>query len=351
MRPLKDEGSPAVETAGLASRANPEASFAQATCSEGPLELYSGAYQLASLFEGRHLSQYLLVGDSTVLFDTGIASTPPTTILPSLEKLGLEPSRIALAINSHPDVDHQGGNYALKQASPRTLLACGAADQEMIEDPQVLYDLRYNFLDADYGVCFDSTPSADAGKAQKVDLCFVGGERIRIRDDWQVEVLHVPGHSCGHLALYDGQHRAAFVGDAVHGRGCPKAAGGMALPVTYYSVDAYLSTLSLLEHLAIDTLFTAHWPPFRGGEIRDFLAESRQTVRTIDEVLLSSVRRNPQGLTMPELINAVGEEFSDWPRDTLVSAAFPIKGHMDRLEGLEKVRLVRDRRPFRWVLA
>jgi glyoxylase-like metal-dependent hydrolase (beta-lactamase superfamily II) len=340
-----------VETAGPAPRAAPEASSAQATCSEAPTEVFPGAYQTASLFEGRRLHQYLLVGDLTVLFDTGIASTPPTTILPFLEKLGLEPARIALAINSHPDVDHQGGNYALKQASPRTLLACGAADQEMIEDPQVLWDLRYNFLDADHGVCFGSTPSADAGKAQKVDLSFVGGERIRIRANWQVEVLHVPGHSCGHLALYDGQHRAAFVGDAVHGRGCPKAAGGMALPVTYYSVDAYLSTLSLLEQLAIETLFTAHWPPFRGGEIRDFLAECRQTVRTFDEVLFSIVQRNPSGVTLRELISAVGQEFRDWPRDTLISAAFPIKGHMDRLEGFEKVRLVCDHRPFRWVVA
>lgn len=246
---------------------------------------------------------------------------------------------------------NQGGNYALKQVAPHTLLACGVADQAMIEDPQVLWDLRYNFLKADYGVGVDSAPSPDTGKAQKVNLCFEGGEQIRLRSDWQVEVLHVPGHSRGRLALYDRTHRAAFIGDAVHGRGCPKATGGMALPVTYYYVDVYLSTLRLLENLPIDALYTAHWPIMRGGEILDFIAESRLTVRTFDEVLLSSLQRNPSGLTMAQLIDAIGGAFSDWPKDTLIFAMFAIKGHMDRLEELGKVRLVGDHRPFRWIPA
>ena len=314
-------------------------------------ELYTGTYQISSLFGGRNLFQYLFVGDATVLFDTGIAPTPHASILPALGRLGLNAERITIAINSHADGDHQGGNYALKQASPRTLLACGTADQEMVEDPQVLWDRRYNLLKADFGVGIDPTPSADAGKPQKIDLCLEGGERIRIRRDWQLEVLHLPGHSHGHLALYDPDHRAAFIGDAAHGRGCPNASGDMALPVTYYYVEAYLSTLNFLENLPIDTLFTAHWPIMRGGEIRDFLGESRQTVRTFDRILLSSLAGAPSGLDLSHLIEKFGNAFSDWPKDTLLFSMFAIKGHMDRLEELGKVRLLREGRPFKWVLA
>jgi glyoxylase-like metal-dependent hydrolase (beta-lactamase superfamily II) len=315
------------------------------------MELYPGAFQIPSLFGDRNLFQYLLVGDSTVLFDTGIASTPSATIFPFLSKLGLEPERITFAINSHADCDHVGGNYAVKRASPRTLLACGAADQEMIEDPQVLWDLHYNYLQADYGVGIPPTPSPDAGLPQKIDLCFSGGEQIRIGKDWQVEVLHVPGHSHGHLALYDPQHKAAFVGDALHGRGCPRAAGGMGLPVTYYYVDAYLSTLNFVESLSLDTLCSGHWPILRNGEIRDFITESRQTVKMLDETLLASVKGNPSGPTLSQLIEAAGRAFRDWPKETLLFAMYTIKGHMDRLEQLGKVRLVRDERPFKWILA
>jgi glyoxylase-like metal-dependent hydrolase (beta-lactamase superfamily II) len=317
---------------------------------ENPMELYPGAYQISSLFGERNLFQYLFVGDSVVLFDTGVAPTPGVAIFPYLEKLGIRPERITMAITSHADGDHQGGNHAIKQASPRTLLACGADDQEMIEDPQVLWDRRYNFLKADYGVGVDRDPSPDAGKPEKVDVGFAGGERIRIRKDWQLEVLHVPGHSHGHLALYDPQHQSAFIADAVHGRGCPKARGGMALPVTYYYVDVYLSTLGLLENLPINTLYTAHWPIMRNGEIGDFFAESRQTVRTFDQVILASLNRHPEGLAQTQLIDALGKAFSDWPQDTLIFAMFAIQGHMDRLEQEGKVRLVRDQRPFKWVL-
>jgi glyoxylase-like metal-dependent hydrolase (beta-lactamase superfamily II) len=329
----------------------PNGSSAWATSMGAPRELFPGAYQIASLFGERNLFQYLLLGDTTILFDTGIASTPQSSIFPCLQNLHVQPERITLAIDSHADGDHQGGNFAVKRASPRTLLVCGSADQAMIEDPQVLWELRYNFLKADYGVGIDPIPSPDAGKPQRVDLCFDGNETITIRSGWQVEVLHVPGHSRGHLALYDRAHRAAFIGDAVHGRGCPKAAGGIALPVTYYYVDAYLSTIGLLENLPIDTLYTAHWPTMRGEEIRGFFAESRQTVTTFDEVVLTSLRRNPSGVTLRQLIGAIGDAFSDWPKDTLIFAMFAIKGHMDRLEAYGKVRLDRSMRPFRWVAA
>jgi glyoxylase-like metal-dependent hydrolase (beta-lactamase superfamily II) len=71
-------------------------------------------------------------------------------------------------------------------------------------------------------------------------------------------VLHVPGHSHGHLALYDRKRRAAFVRDAIHGRGCRKAGGGMPIPVTYFYVDIYLSTVRYFESLDVQVLHCGH---------------------------------------------------------------------------------------------
>lgn len=210
------------------------------------MELYNGVYQIQSLFAGRNLFQYLFVGDNIVLVDTGIAETPEKTVFPYLDKLKINPQRLTLVVTTHADLDHQGGNDSIKRASPNTWLACGVADRALVEDPGALYDQRYNFLKEEHGVGFDAEPSPDAGKPRKVDLCFTGGETIRLRDDWELEVLHVPGHSHGHLALYDAKRRAAFVGDAIHGRGCPKATGRLAIPVTYYYVDIYLDRKSVV---------------------------------------------------------------------------------------------------------
>ncbi|MGH9396665.1 MAG: MBL fold metallo-hydrolase, partial [Terriglobia bacterium] len=238
---------------------------------------------------------------------------------------------------------------AIKQASPGTWLACGEADRELVEDPQTLYDRRYNYLQKDHGMGDNAVPPAEAGKALPMDLTFSGGETLCLADDWRLEVLHVPGHSRGHLALYDRRHKVAFVGDAIHGRGCPKAAGGMAIPVTYYSVDIYLSTLRYFETLPLDVIYSGHWPVMRGAEFQDFLAESRHTVELFDRVILSDLARHPAGLTLRELINSVANAVGEWPEESWVLARFPVKGHLDRLEALGKVRPVPESHPVRYI--
>ena len=314
------------------------------------MELDRHVYQMQSFFGGRNLFQYLFVGDNVVLVDTGIATTPHEVIFPYMDRLKLKPHQLTLAITTHADLDHQGGNASIKQASAQTYLACGEADRLLVEDPRVLFDRRYNFLRADHDVGFDPEPGPEAGKPQRMDFTFSGGERIRLRDDWDLTVLHVPGHSRGHLAVYDSRHRIVFAGDAIHGRGCPKADGGMALPVTYFYVDIYLSTLRWFETLEIDRLYSGHWPTMEGEEVRDFIAESRQTVELLDRVILSNLSKNASGLTMKDLIDAVAQAVGDWPKDSWTLAMFPVKGHMDRLEETGKVRRVRETRPVKWQL-
>ncbi len=315
------------------------------------MELYPGAYQVQSLYGGRNLFQYLFVGDNVVLVDAGIAETPEQVIFPYLDRLHLAPSRLTLAITTHADLDHQGGNDAIKRLAPQALLGCGEADRELIEDPRALYDRRYNFLKKDHGVGFQDEPIPDAGRPRRMDLTYSGGERVRLRDDWSLQVLHVPGHSRGHLALYDARHRAAFVGDAIHGRGCPKASGGMAIPVTYYFVDIYLSTLRYFESLSIDVLYSGHWAIMRGEEIRDFIADSRRTVEVIDRAILAALERAAAGLTLKELIRVAADAVGEWPDEGLDLAMFPLKGHLDRLQERHQVRPIPDSSPVRWALA
>jgi len=312
------------------------------------MELYQGVYQIQSLFGGRNLFQYFFNGDQRILLDTGIAETPEKAIFPYLDRLKIKPGQLTLAITTHADMDHQGGNDAIKRLSPGTWLACGEADRTLVEDPATLYERRYNFLKAENDVALDPVPPPDAGKPRKMDLTFSGGETIRLKDEWRLDVLHVPGHSRGHLAFYDAKHRAAFVGDAIHGRGCPKATGELAIPVTYYNVDIYLSTLRYFESLPIDVLYSGHWPVMRGEEIRDFIADSRHTVELLDRVILSSLERQRPGLTLKELIDAVANAVGEWPRESWTLAMFPVKGHLDRLESQGKVQRVAGAHPARW---
>jgi glyoxylase-like metal-dependent hydrolase (beta-lactamase superfamily II) len=318
------------------------------------MELYPRVHQIQSLYGGRNLFQYLFAGANTVLVDTGIAETPEKTIFPYLDRLSISPARLTMAITTHADLDHQGGNDTLKRLAPQALLACGEQDRELVEDPRALFARRYNFLKGAHGVGLDDEPWPDAGRPCRMDLTFAGGERIALDDGWQLEVLHVPGHSRGHLAFYDRTHRAAFVGDAIHGRGCPKAAGGMAIPVTYYDVDVYLSTLRYFENLPMDVLYSGHWPVMRGEEIGDFIADSRRTVELLDRAILGALEKNPAGLTLSELIDAAAQAVGEWPEEGKALAMFPVKGHMDRLEQGGRARLAAGRpagERIRWQLA
>ena len=313
------------------------------------MEIYKNAYQVQSLYGGRNLFQYLFVGDSIVLVDSGVAETPEKTIFPYMDKVKIGPQNLSLVVTTHPDLDHQGGNSVIKSLVPKARLVCGEADREMVEDPHTLFRLRYNFAKAEHGVGFASDePWPDAGKPQRVDAVFRGGEKIRLSDGWELDVLHVPGHSHGHLALYDTKHWTAFVSDAIHGRGCPNADGTIGIPVTYYFVDLYLSTLQHFEKLKIDTLYSGHWPIMRGEEVSDFIAESRRTVEFIDRVILRDLAKHPSGLTLKELMNTTAEAVGEWPKDTWFLAAFPVKGHLDRLGN--RVHMVRGVDCPKWQL-
>lgn len=315
------------------------------------MELYKNTYRIQSLYGSRNLFQYLFVGENVVLVDAGIAETPARAIFPYLDRLRLDPRRLSLVVVTHPDLDHIGGNHSIKRTASQVKIACGEADRKLVEDPRTLFDQRYNFAKNEHGMGFASDdPLPEAGEPQKVDFGFSGGETIRIDDGWELEVLHVPGHSHGHLALYDAKHKAAFVSDAIQGRGCPNADGTLGIPVTYFYLDSYLSTLRYFDGLAIEVLHTGHWPTMQGEEIREFIATSRATVESFDQVILHNLARTPAGLTLKELVDVVANAAGDWPTETWFLATFPVIGHIDRLESRKKVRKVHATPYPKWQL-
>ncbi len=87
------------------------------------MEIFRNVYQIASLVADRNLFQYLFVGDNTVLLDTGASYTPVETIVPFLNETGIAPSRLTIAINTHADADHHGGNASLKRIAGQVMLA------------------------------------------------------------------------------------------------------------------------------------------------------------------------------------------------------------------------------------
>jgi len=128
----------------------------------------------------------------------------------------------------------------------------------------------------------------DGGREQPVDLTFRGGERLRLGPDWEVQIVYLPGHSRGHLGVWDLKNRALYAGDALHGAVYLGLDGKPAMCPTYLHVQPYLNTARFIESLPVTTYSGCHWPVMRGEEIRTFCDESRQFVELTERLILQT---------------------------------------------------------------
>ena len=225
------------------------------------------------------MAQYVLAGSArTVLVDTGLPHTPGGAIAPYLQSIGLGLDAIDEVLISHADNDHCGGNRALRDLQPRARFACHELDRRWIESNAALVAENYLWHE-EHG--FEEPD--EAGRAElhascggdaPIDEGLRGGETLRLADDWRVEILHLPGHSPGHIGVWDPRSRAAIVIDAMLERGIHSRAGELLIPPRIYDLRAYRETIARVRALEPELLLTAHWPVFDAAAARDFLDRS-----------------------------------------------------------------------------
>ena len=241
------------------------------------LEIVPGIARIESTLGPRPFAQYLLRGARTMLVDTGVATTPAEAILPALGALGVAPADLDFVLISHADVDHYGGNAAMRAAAPGAIFCAHAADAAWIEDRGRALRERYGWYEA-HGIGYAPDLAAwlrDAGGAPAaLDLHLVGGETFRLGPRLVVQVLHLPGHSPGHLGLWEPLSRTAIVTDAALAGGLLDTSGAIISPPPYFDAAAYEQTVRQLQALAPQRLLTAHYAVYEGEAASRFLAES-----------------------------------------------------------------------------
>ena len=243
------------------------------------MEIAPGIHRNESPLGVRFMAQYVLAGDRrTLLFDTGMPDTPAGVLRPYLESVGLGLESLDDVLISHADLDHSGGNRALRDLHPGARFACHELDRRWIESNDALVNENYLWHEP-YG--FDEPDElgraelkASCGGDAPIDLGLRGGETIRLGDDWRVEILHLPGHTLGHVGIWDPRSRAAIVIDAVLERGICARNGTLLIPPRIYDLTAYRATIRGLHALEPDLLLTAHYPVMDGAAARAFLDRS-----------------------------------------------------------------------------
>lgn len=308
------------------------------------MEVAPGIHRIESILGPRPFSQYLLRDELSLLVDTGVKETPAEVILPFLD--GLQPTFV---LNSHADVDHYGGNAAVKAAAPNALFLAHALDTPWIESAEAILRERYGWY-AEHGLAYEPDVFQwlrDAiGPDTPIDVQLRGGERIRLGPTLTVEVLHLPGHSPGHLGLWEPDSRTAIVVDAVLGRGLLDLDGAVIHPPPYFDVDGYVGAARLLKELRPERLLTAHYDVLEGDEVDRFLGDTLDFVDDARRIVEAELAESGS-LTLADLLEradpALGP-FTSMPNELAGS----LRAHLQVL--VREGRVMEDASARHWTL-
>lgn len=318
------------------------------------MQVRPGIHRIQAPLGERFIAMYLLTGpEGALLFDTGVADSVPGTLLPALDRMGFDLADLRWVISSHCDFDHTGGNAALAAVAPHVEFLAGRADVAMTEDVEALIAGRYGEFAARDG--FDDPPETTAEVRRSTGLVPVaraleGGETFDLGDR-AIEVLAVPGHSPGHLALHDPANGTILISDAVLGETVPTADGRAAFPPTYRDTVAYVDSIRRLRALDADLLLTAHYPVYEGEAVAGFLDDSLAYVERVDRVI-QEVLTAAGDLTSLELIHRAAADLGPWPTAAAEYLIFPMTGNLERL--VQQGRVVEGERDgirtWRWTV-
>jgi hydroxyacylglutathione hydrolase len=127
------------------------------------------------------------------------------SILQAIDKHGFALQAIAC---THAHMDHVGGVAALKTHKPEAKIILHQADEwiynELPEQPAWIGIPRAQW--AAFGVAYKVPP--------KVDEYWQDGQNYRV-GELEFKVIHCPGHTPGHVVLFEPHEKKVFVGDVL----------------------------------------------------------------------------------------------------------------------------------------
>jgi glyoxylase-like metal-dependent hydrolase (beta-lactamase superfamily II) len=311
------------------------------------VEVADGVHRIDTMLGPRTSSIYLVVGArACLLFDVGVAGDPSTVVGPYMDAQGIGRSLVEWVVISHCDVDHFGGLADARATFPGARVVAHVSDRAAITHFGTYLQARgmgfvepYGLEEAHEVIEWARSVVGEGPVAGAV----VGSELIDLgaRD---VEVLHVPGHTRGHLALRDTATGALVIADAALGPAVLNADGTAAFPPTYRHVRPYLSSVAKLDKLGSALLLTSHYPTYSGDQVRAFLNESAGFANDLGRRVAGALKSVGE-CTLAELVGLVNDGFGNWPVATSAGAlAFPVAGHVEDLAEEGRV-IIEDGRP------
>lgn len=226
-------------------------------------QLYPNIYRLRIPLPKNPLKElncYVIAGkERSLIIDTGFNRPEcEEALLGGIAELGIALDRTDVLL-THRHSDHTGLAHLLEERGARVF--AGRAEQEAIRkmaggEAWVNMNEKARLLGlGEYGITVDDHPGyryrplplADCRPLAEGDRLSYGG--------YDFEVVDIPGHTPGHIGLYEAEHKLFFCGDHILFTITPN--------ITFWdfrqdSLAQYFASLRKVAALPIELLFTAH---------------------------------------------------------------------------------------------
>ena len=241
--------------------------------------------------------------DGWLLVDCGMNTEPCYNALErALEGLGVAWREIRTILLTHIHPDHMGLARRVMSLTGAPLMLHRADAKLLAEVAQVNRFLAWQHqifvssgVPAEMLAALDATHSEVEKSLYRLDpdVALEGGETIETAGG-ELRVIWTPGHSPGHVCLYDAARRVLFAGDHMLEHISPN----IGWHDDHDALGDYLNSLDRIAELEVDLILPAHGAPFRGH--REWVAKTRAHHAERCELLLGGL--DGQSKTAAELI-------------------------------------------------
>ncbi len=298
-----------------------------------------------------HLNAYLIEGkDGWLMIDTGWFTAESFSVLQTkLKEIGLSVTDVVTIIITHVHPDHFGLAGKIKQLSPRAELLMHSWESDMLESRYVKFsDLsdkisamlhKHGVPSQDRNVLGSaSMPALEYVTITFPDRILYGGEIIST-GIFDLEIIWTPGHSPGHICLYEPQNKLLFSGDHILPHITPN--------ISYHvqsgdnPLGDYLYSLHKLENLSVSQVLPAHEQIFIGlNERIKQITEHHDNRKTEILNVIGTKPHNAWEIASQLTWSVPGRTWEQFPPYQQRSAVMETISHMEYLRWGGKVQRI-----------